>query len=748
MGKSLTSELAMRQTVVFQRAIDAGRTSLTEPEAKRLIASFGIPVPAGCQIDAKNAHDLSAAASLHAPLAVKVISADVLHKSESGGVELHLADMSAVAAAIDAVAARHHGVAVEGYLVEEMARPGVELVIGGTVDTSFGPTLLVGIGGVFVEVLDDVSMRLCPITRDDAREMLASLRGAALLGGVRGRPAINIDALLDAMLAVGGTNGLLLQHESMIASLDLNPLIATADGCVAVDARVLLRAGPAPAQVTPETSLPANNLHQLLAPRSIAVVGASSDGTGSGNSFIRNLQGYGFEGRLSIIHPTAQVIDGIPCYPSLGALPEAMDYAYIAIPAARVPPLLAAANGRVAFAQVMSSGFAEVEGGEKLQMELLDSARKGGMRIIGPNCLGLHSTRARVTFIDKMLDTVGQFAVISQSGGMGVDILRRGQARGVRFSHLITIGNAADVSVVEILDELLNDPDTKVIGLYLESVPDGRALFNAFQSRFGIGKPPKPVVLLKGGTSLQGQRAAQSHTGAMASSERLWAALARQSGVALVDTLDAFIDAALTFQLIQPNYARPTQQVCLFGNGGGTSVIACDALARHELSVASFAPEIINELEALQLPPGASVINPIDTPVGVLNKNQGAIVEAMLNIVHRIDNIDAIVLHLNLPVIVGYYDESLLRNLVEAAVRSRDAAKRNVHFMLVLRSDGSAAIDDIRRGYRDDAIARGIAVYDEIPQAAQALAALAWVERHGAARSHKRHSKRSVCSTK
>lgn len=740
MGKSDTGELAMSQTVVLQRAIDAGRTSLTEPEAKRLVASFGIPVPSGCEIDVGNSHELSAVKSLHAPLAVKVISANVLHKSESGGVELHLADISAVAVAIETIAARHQGVAVEGFLVEEMARPGVELVIGGTVDASFGPTLLVGFGGIFVEVLNDVSMRLCPVTRDDAREMLASLRGFALLGGVRGRPAVKIDSVMDAMLAIGGANGLLMQHESMIASFDLNPLIATEEGCMAVDARVLLRVEPTPKPKTSEKSTSAKTLHQLLAPQSIAVVGASSDGTGSGNTFIRNLKGFGFRGRLSIIHPTAQVIDGVPCYPSLGMLPEIVDYAYIAIPAARVPSLLAEANGRVAFAQVMSSGFAEVEGGEVLQTELLRSARQGGVRVIGPNCLGLHSTRARVTFIDKMLDTVGHLAVISQSGGMGVDILRRGQARGLRFSHLITIGNAADVSVVEILDELLNDPDVKVIGLYLESVPDGRALFDAFQSRFGTGRPPKPIVLLKGGTSLQGQRAAQSHTGAMASDERLWLALARQSGVALVDTLDAFIDVALTFQLILPNYSRPTQKVCLFGNGGGTSVIACDAFARNGLTVAPFEPNIINELDALQLPPGASVINPIDTPVGALNKNQGAIAEGILNIVYRVDNIDAIILHLNLPVIVGYYDESLLRNLVAAAVRSRDTASRNVHFVLVLRSDGSAIIDDIRRGYRDDAIAQGIATYDEIPQAAQALAALAWVERHGAERSHKHSS--------
>ncbi|HPU51955.1 MAG TPA: acyl-CoA synthetase, partial [Burkholderiaceae bacterium] len=237
--------------------------------------------------------------------------------------------------------------------------------------------------------------------------------------------------------------------------------------------------------------------------------------------------------------------------------------------------------------------------------------------------------------------------------------------------------------------------------------------------------------LLRGGSSAQGQRAAQSHTGALASDERLWAALTIQTGVALVDTLDAFIDVALTLQLIAPDHARPTRCIALFGNGGGTSVLACDAFARHALLVPPFDPPLVEQLEALALPPGASVLNPVDAPVGVLSKDEGAVVGSILDIVQRAGDIDAIVVHLNLPVIVGYYDETLLRNLITAMLRSRDSAARKLRFVLVLRSDGSAAVDEIRRTYRDEAMAIGIAVYDEIPQAAQALAALAWIERFG-----------------
>ncbi|MBU4611791.1 CoA-binding protein [Achromobacter sp. GG226] len=527
-----------------------------------------------------------------------------------------------------------------------------------------------------------------------------------------------------------------MQHGADIASLDINPLIATAQGCTAVDARVLLRSA---GESVGSAEAPSADLRCLLHPRSIAVIGASSDGKGSGNAFIRNLRSFGFAGELFIVHPSAADIDGVPCFPSLGALPQPVDYAYVAIPAAKVPAVLASAQGRVAFAQVMSSGFAEVAGGEALQAELLASARQGGVRVVGPNCLGLHATRARVSFIDQVVAEPGPFAVISQSGGMGVDILRRGQARGVRFSHLVTVGNSADVSPVEILREMLADDSVGVIGMYLESVADGRALLDVLRAQQTSGRPAKPVVLLKGGTTEQGQRAAASHTGALASNERLWSALCEQTGMARVDTLDTFIDAALTFQLLTPNVTAPTRNVCLFGNGGGTSVVACDTFARHGMAISPFSPDVVNALEALQLPPGASVLNPIDTPVGVLKKGDGAIAEQILRIVYQSGEADAVVLHLNLPVILGYHDRSLLDNLFQAALRAREASPRQTHFTLVLRSDGSGPIDDLRRAYREDAIARGIVVYDELPQAAEALSALASVERHGHRQLTARH---------
>jgi acyl-CoA synthetase (NDP forming) len=710
----------------------AKRKFLSEPDAKELIAIYGIPVPEGCAVSGGEINELSGIDGLCPPFAVKIISPSILHKSESGGVALELHDAASVAAAITDMQTRHSGMEVSGYLVEEMADPGLEMVIGARVDPVFGPMLLVGLGGIFVEALDDISLRLCPVSRTEAQEMLDALRGARLLKGYRGKPAVDVEAVVDAMIAIGGEQGLIMHHQGVIASLDINPLIVTPEGCRAVDARVVLQSSPANDLSGGMASTAAKpDLTRLFYPRSIAVVGVASDGSGPGNAFIRNLRSFGFAGSLSIVHPAASEIAGIPCFPTLGSIPHPVDYCYVAIPAARVPEVLEQANGQVAFAQVMSSGFAETPDGARLQDELVHSARVGGVRIIGPNCLGLHAAQSRVTFIDKMSGEAGNFGVISQSGGIGVDILRHGQASGLRFSHLLTIGNAADVSAVELLEHMLEDRQVKAVGMYLESVPDGRALLAVLRARLTEGKSPKPVLLLRGGRSAQGRRAALSHTGALASEERVWAALAAQAGVVQVDTLEDFIDCAVMFQQVEPDFVHPTTDVCLFGNGGGASVLACDSFDREGLIIKPFSAALVERIGALGLPPGASVLNPIDTPAGVLSKDDGAIAARILDLVYDSGEVNAIVLHLNMPVILGYYGEDLFHRLVESAMEIRGKHAGKGHFVLVLRSDGSEEVDRRRHAYRKMAMTLGVAVFDSLPQAARALAALEQLERYG-----------------
>lgn len=461
----------------------------------------------------------------------------------------------------------------------------------------------------------------------------------------------------------------------------------------------------------------------MFQPRSVAVIGASASAGGMANNFLRNLREQGFTGPVYAVHPTAAEVEGWPAYPTLAALPDTVDYAYVSVAAARTPDLLRAAAGRVRFVQVIASGFAEA-GEAALEADLVAACREGGMRLLGPNCLGLYSARARVSFISGVQMEPGGVGVLSQSGGLGADILRRGQMRGLRFSSLVTMGNAADLGPADLLQPLLDDADTHVIGLYLEDVKQGRRFFETLRA----AGARKPVVILKGGRTEAGARASASHTGALAQDDRLWQALSRQTGAVLVDTLNRFLDALLAFQCLTPR-ARPTENVVLFGNGGGTSVLASDAFSRAGFAIPKLEGDALAQLEALKLPPGSSVANPIDTPAGTLRQERGAIGGRILAAVGGAPGIDAVVMHLNMPVILAYSDPDILPNLIRGALDARGEGAGQPHFILVLRSDGELAIEAEKQQYRNTALALGVPVFDELSDAADALACLAAHER-------------------
>ncbi|MCC6535055.1 MAG: CoA-binding protein [Burkholderiales bacterium] len=463
----------------------------------------------------------------------------------------------------------------------------------------------------------------------------------------------------------------------------------------------------------------------LFEPRTIAVVGASATAMSAANVFIRRMREFGYSGAMYPIHPSAAAVDGLPAYRSLAATPEPIDYAYISVAAGHVPQMLARAGGRVRFAQVISSGFGEVDEGKALQDELVAGARAGGCRVLGPNCLGMYSPRGRVTFVENGSSDLGAVGIISQSGGLGTDIVRRGQVRGLRFSGAVTVGNSADLGPNDLLEFYLADPHTKVIGVYLEAVKDGRRLFDLLKAN----RAQKPVVLLKGGRTRQGQLAAASHTGSLAGDDRVWVALSRQSGCLLVETLDQFLDTLLAFQALTPRADRPTREIVMFGNGGGTSVLATDLFSRLGLEVTPFGAPTLQALAALKLPPGSSITNPIDTPVGTLQQDEGRIAEKILDAIYATAEPEALVMHLNMAAFVGRTKGDVLGNLMQAALRVQSRYPGRAHFLLVLRSDGESEVEARKREFRAGALALGIPVYDEMMNVGWALAALCAHER-------------------
>ena len=704
------------------------RNALNEMEGKALLAGYGVNVPRSVRVADASEVDRRIADKTP-PFALKVLSADILHKSDAGGVRLNLVDAASIKNAIEEMKALPtiDTNTIDGFLIEEMAPPGKEVVIGGLSDPQFGPMIMVGLGGVFVEVLKDVSFRLCPITERDAREMLDELRGKAILEGTRGEAPVSLDAIADLLLKIGGKDGLLTRHGDGIAELDINPVIVGPDAAVAVDVAIVLNntASGADKPEDETTNSITARFEALFAPKTIAVVGASTTSSIIANTFIRRMKDYGYAGEIYPIHPKAEEIEGLRAYPSLGETPKPVDYAYIATRADRIPPLIGAAKGNVKFAQVISSGFREVEEGIALEADLLAKAREAGCRLIGPNCLGIYSPRGGVTFPVDAPKELGHVGVVTQSGGLGTDIIKRGQWRGLRFSGFVTAGNCADISPADLLEFYLADPQTSVIGFYLEDIGDGRRFFDLLRN----ASTPKPLILMKGGRSELGRIAAASHTGALADNMATWNALCAQTPTVMVETVDQFVNALLALQQLTVRPERPTKKVVLFGNGGGTSVLATDFFAARGLEITPFPAHTRQTLEALGLPPGTSVANPIDTPVGTLQKEEGRVANQILDIVYETAAPDAVVMHLNLAAFVGRGDVDPIDNLFQAAVDIGQKYPGQAHFALALRSDGSAEIDDKKRAYRERALANGIPVFDELPDAADALAALGHIEK-------------------
>jgi len=461
----------------------------------------------------------------------------------------------------------------------------------------------------------------------------------------------------------------------------------------------------------------------LFRPRSIAVVGASSSAVSGGNRFITNLRSFGFDGEIWPVHPTAIEIEGIKAYCSLAELPGVADYAYVAVNSLLVPSLIRQCKDKVRIVQVMSSGFSETGAGLDLERELVEAARGAGVRVVGPNCLGTYSPAGRLTFTANASTKAGHVGVVCQSGGLGVDIIRRGKSRGVQFSAVVTVGNCADVKPWELLDYFLNDPQTDVIGLYLESALEGRKLFEVLRQ----AKARKPVVLLKGASTEQGQVAAISHTGALAGNGAAWQALVRQTGLASVQTVDQFVNMLLLFQCLSPIDAL-TDAVILFGNGGGTSVLGADAFSRQGFALSQLDFEVTQALKALNLPAGSSIHNPIDVPAGALQAQEGRIADKILAALRPKPQC-AVIIHINMTVVSTFKHIDLLGNLMRALLRMKQQAVIPGHVMLVLRSDGELDIEQKKQHYWIAAVGLGIPVFDELVDAANALAGMQALEK-------------------
>ncbi|MGW7691326.1 acetate--CoA ligase family protein [Streptomyces asiaticus] len=595
-----------------------GRGHVPEPVVKSMLRRHGIHTPRGAVITitdqaVPDAGLTEAAADLRAPVVLKAWGQGLVHKSDVGAVRLGL-DADSVAAAGTDMWQRLHaaGIPPHGWLVEEQHPGGVELIVGVVRDESFGHVVLLGLGGIATELLDLTSLRVAPLSPGDAQALVESFPGAPLLTGSRGRPPVDRDALVSLLLAIAGEGGVIDELGGRLAEFECNPVVATADGVVALDARLTMVSSPFGARSAPEAG---TDFSRLFAPRGVAVVGASATKPGFGNRFLAAYRGIGRTNDLYALHPSATEIDGVPAYPSLDAIPGRVDYLVVAVPAARVPEVVESAVGKVKFIHVITGGFGEMgTAGKDLEDRLVATVRGTDTRLLGPNCLGVFSPAGQQTFTLGSPREPGTVSVVSQSGGLSGDLVTVGDRRGIRYAKLVSIGNAIDVNHADLVEWLVNDADTEVIGLYLEGVKDGDRLLRALRRASGR----KPVVVLTGGSSRQGARAVSSHTGSMAGAPKVWQAVAEATGISLVHTLDELLGALGYLQRYAHRTHTPegAEGLLVAGLGGGASVLAADAADRAGLTITPLREELRTRLRDLGYGAGTSVANPLEIPIG------------------------------------------------------------------------------------------------------------------------------------
>jgi acetate---CoA ligase (ADP-forming) len=351
-------------------------------------------------------------------------------------------------------------------------------------------------------------------------------------------------------------------------------------------------------------------LARLFAPRSIAVLGVSRNPAKLGFRLLQNVVEGGYEGRVYPVNPSGEPILGCPTVRAPAAVPEGVDLALVSLPAPAVPEAIRAlAARRVGAAVVLSSGFGEVDDeGRRSQAALLDAARAAGLRLVGPNCMGVYSAPARLngTYFWDLPRLAGGIGVVSQSGAYGGLIFRHLGTRGLGVGRFLSIGNQVDVDIAEVIAWLADDPATTLIACFVEALRDGRRFVEVARA----ATARKPVVVLKGGRSEAGRRAAGSHTGSLAGAYDVYRAACAHAGVVLAEETEEFLDAVEA--LAVAGARRPSApRVAVITVSGGPSVIAADTAERAGLAVPPLDPPTAGKLRAL-LPPFAAVGNPVD----------------------------------------------------------------------------------------------------------------------------------------
>jgi len=580
---------------IFEDSFKNKTKVITEEIAKGILSEYDISVPGFALVkDVDSA--VTEARKLGFPLVAKIVSPEILHKTDVGGVKIDLKDEESVKSAFNDMYGRlSKDYDVKGVLLEKMVPKGVEMIVGLQNDPQFGPVMMVGLGGIFTELFKDVSFRVLPLTKEDAIEMIEELQGKMLLKGYRGSEPISMEILTSALLNIGKLG---YDISPYYESIDFNPVIVYPDSYYVADAKIILSEQPK-YDVVSSVEPNSTNMDLFFNAKSIALIGASPEIGKIGNSVLETLVKHDYKGKVYPVNAKGYPeIMGIPAYKSLGDIKDPVDVVVVTVDLKFVPDLLKICGEKSIHNVVVISGGGKELGGERadIEQQVKELSSKLKIRIIGPNCIGMFNGENRLDCAfqghDRMLRPKnGNVSFLSQSGTIGIAFMEHSFPFGM--SKMVSYGNRSDVDEADMIWYLAEDPQTKVIGLYVEGLGDGRKFVNT--AKKVITERKKPIVVFKNGRTTRGAKQAASHTGSLGGTYSVVKGAFSQNGIISVDSYDE-LTASLKALSWQP--VPEGNRVAMVTNGAGPIIAAIDQFERLGLQVANLSEESMKSFKS------------------------------------------------------------------------------------------------------------------------------------------------------
>ncbi|SLM28588.1 conserved hypothetical protein [Desulfamplus magnetovallimortis] len=606
--------------------------ALCEDESKSILGHFGVPVVTERRISIKSdnlAEEVqNAALATGFPVVAKGVGSKLAHKSDIGVVKTDIATSEALLKAVSEITL-NGGEKVEGILIQPMIRGKREFVAGMFKDPQFGPVIMFGLGGIYTEALKDVAFRLAPLTSVDIEEMVEELSAKTLLNNFRGEKAADKEQISSVLSAL---SAMAIKYPQ-IKEIDINPLIVTPEGdLVAVDA--LIVTGDTETRINNRPHVDKIQLASLFYPKKVAFIGASGTLGKWGHMLTTNALSGKFKGNIYLVNPKGGTIVGQKVYTSIEKIEEDIDLAVVTLPAHMVMEQIPMLQRKKAKGMLLiTSGFSETgKEGMELEQKIVQAAGKAGIIVLGPNTMGICNPHIDFACSGAHVHPLpGSTALVCQSGNMGTQLLAFAEQQGIGIRGFAGSGNEAMVTIEDYMEMFELDNKTKSVVLYIESVKDGRRFF---ESATRVSKK-KPVIVLSGGRTDIGNKAASSHTGALASNAKVTASAFRQAGIIEVSHPMDLLDLSTVFSSLPlPRGNR----VAIMTLGGGWGVVTADLCAENGLEVPDLSKEIIERLNPM-LPDYWSHANPVD----IVGENDPNIPRVSLEELLKWDGCDAVI---------------------------------------------------------------------------------------------------------